>query len=69
MKGVINDTDKAIVMMKEKSLMLTALSNEKDIVKEWDEIASPTHLRMKAKEGNGVIIVGNENGDVYYSEL
>ena len=56
-------------MMKEKSLMLTALSNEKDIVKEWDEIASPTHLRMKAKEGNGVIIVGNENGDVYYSEL
>ena len=68
-KGVINDTDKAIVMMKEKSLMLTALSNEKDIVKEWDEIASPTHLRMKAKEGNGVIIVGNENGDVYYSEL
>ena len=49
--------------------------NNCEIIKEWNELGDISSLYMegyKEKESNnniGIVIIGNEKGDVYYSTM
>lgn len=70
-KGLANDSEKAMIFMKYKPLSLSKFDEGDKVVKEWDNFGELTHLKMRTEKNNnnGIIILGNENGDVYYSKI
>ena len=69
-KGLVNDCEKAMVFMKDQPLSLSKFDDGDKVIKEWDNFGELTHLKMRTEKNNqGIIILGNENGDVYYSEI